>query len=82
MLCCRPVSKEVLSKMSFPKVKNVWSVDGKLGGWDQLQQKFFDDKVSISLRTKNMPYQPGSAPPGKCFQMQSYVHCQPNFESA
>ncbi|KAK9865237.1 hypothetical protein WJX84_000257 [Apatococcus fuscideae] len=40
----RPVSKEVLSKMSFPKVKNVWSVDGKLGGWDQLQQKFFDDK--------------------------------------
>ncbi|KAK9817587.1 hypothetical protein WJX74_005584 [Apatococcus lobatus] len=40
----RPVNKEVMSKMSFPKVKNVWSVDGKLGGWEKLQQRFFDDK--------------------------------------
>lgn len=49
-LCRRPVDKDVMAKMSFPKVKNVWTVDNKLGGWEKLQQRFFDDKVGASCR--------------------------------
>ena len=44
-MVCRPVSKEVMARMTFPQVKDVWSVDQRLGGWEKLQQKFFDDKV-------------------------------------
>ena len=49
-LCRRPVDKDVMAKMSFPKVKNVWTVDNKLGGWEKLQHRFFDDKVGASCR--------------------------------
>ena len=31
----------------LPKVKTLWSVDEKLGGWGMAQPKFFDGGVSF-----------------------------------
>eukprot|EP01026_Neomeris_dumetosa_P018568 TRINITY_DN17298_c0_g2_i1.p2 TRINITY_DN17298_c0_g2~~TRINITY_DN17298_c0_g2_i1.p2 ORF type:complete len:186 (-),score=39.56 TRINITY_DN17298_c0_g2_i1:225-782(-) len=39
----RPVTKSVtIGEEEFPKVKQTWRVETKLGGWQKAQQKFFD----------------------------------------
>jgi ABC-type sulfate transport system substrate-binding protein len=32
-------------KSKLPKVKGIWTVDDKLGGWAATQKHFFDEKV-------------------------------------
>lgn len=49
-LClCRPVDKALKKKSKLPGVKNVWTVDERLGGWAATQKHFFDEKVSTAL---------------------------------
>ncbi|KAL3130825.1 hypothetical protein ABBQ38_000160 [Trebouxia sp. C0009 RCD-2024] len=40
----RPVDKALRRKCKLPQVRNVWTVDGKLGGWAATQKRFFDEK--------------------------------------
>ena len=44
-LVYRPVDNALKKKSKLPKVKNVWTVDGRLGGWAATQKQFFDEKV-------------------------------------
>ena len=44
-LLCRPVDKALKRKSKLPQVRNVWTVDQKLGGWAATQKHFFDEKV-------------------------------------
>ena len=47
------VKKETQTNGIFPKVKTLWSVDGKLGGWLEAQEKFFDaDKILDDIQTE------------------------------
>lgn len=49
----RIVQKEVESEGLFPKVKTLWTVEQKLGGWLAVQEKFFDaDKILDVLQTE------------------------------
>ena len=32
-------------KSKLPRVKGIWTVDDKLGGWAATQKHFFDEKV-------------------------------------
>ena len=45
-VCCR-VSEPKLSTLKMPKVRKVWSVDDKLGGWNPTQKKFFSSGVML-----------------------------------
>lgn len=40
----RPVDKAMKKKSKLPKVKGIWTVDDKLGGWAETQKHFFDEK--------------------------------------
>lgn len=44
----RPVERTIRSEniLNLPDVKRQWTVDKKLGGWNEAQAKFFDDRVS------------------------------------
>ena len=46
---CRPVDKALKKKSKLPPVRNVWTVDEKLGGWAETQKHFFDEKVCSAL---------------------------------
>ncbi len=37
----RPVDKGLAKRSKLPKVSKAWAVEGKLGGWDAVQDKFF-----------------------------------------
>ena len=43
----RPIDKKLQKKSKLPSVKKLWSVEEKLGGWDQAQSKFFSANVSV-----------------------------------
>ena len=45
----RPVDKALRKKCKLPPVRNVWTVDDKLGGWTETQKHFFDEKVCSTL---------------------------------
>lgn len=47
------VKKEMEQARTFPKVKSLWNVEGKLGGWLSTQEKFFDaDKILDDIQTQ------------------------------
>ena len=38
--------RELAKDSSLPPVKGLWTVEQRLGGWKEAQQRFFDDGVS------------------------------------
>ncbi len=42
---CRSFLSEVMRESGLPNVRSLWTVDGKLGGWNKVLKKFFDDEV-------------------------------------
>ena len=45
-LLCRSPVRELAKDSSLPPVKGLWTVEQRLGGWKEAQQRFFDDGVS------------------------------------
>lgn len=43
---CRPIDKRLQKKSKLPKVKRIWTVEERLGGWDRAQKMFFGQGVS------------------------------------
>ena len=37
---CRSIDEEVRKESELPPVRNVWTVEKKLGGWDAAQAKY------------------------------------------
>lgn len=40
----RSAIPHVMKESGLPSVRKLWTVEGKLGGWQRVQQKFFDDE--------------------------------------
>ncbi|GAB4819353.1 hypothetical protein N2152v2_006399 [Parachlorella kessleri] len=44
----RSALPEVMKDSGLPSVRGLWTVEGKLGTWDKVQKKFFDDEGILS----------------------------------
>ena len=50
----RSIDKQLLVESHMPAVKQLWTVEGKLGGWIAAQKKFFDRRVRGATRPPPM----------------------------